>query len=211
MSNDLFATKTCTSCFQAKLYSAFSIDRSKRNGRRSKCLDCENSIYDPIARKRKKLDEPERFKKTSARHYKKHKVKYDLAAKHSLTTAKGRATQLTTSARSRSKEYDYSFDLTREFVQRKIEAGKCEKSGLNLDLMPHPTQLRNGFAPSLDRIDNSFGYTQDNVQIVCNMYNSGKGEHDELDFIAMCVAVAERYADNPAVIARLGELRNAGL
>lgn len=44
---------------------------------------------------------------------------------------------------------------------------------------------------------------------VNSMYNMGKADHAELDFIAMCVAVAERHADDPSVQQRLRELRNA--
>lgn len=50
---------------------------------------------------------------------------------------------------------------------------------------------------------------KDNVQLVNTMFNVGKSDHDEIDFIAMCVAVAERHAHDPQVIKRLKELRNA--
>ena len=59
----------------------------------------------------------------------------------------------------------------------------------------------------LDRIDSNSDYTRANVQMVCNLYNFGKGKHSEIDFIAMCCAVAERYKDNPAVVQRLAEVR----
>lgn len=62
------------------------------------------------------------------------------------------------------------------------------------------------FGPSLDRIDNTRGYEPDNIQLVCNMFNIGKGEHRETDFIAMCMLVAKKNANHHAAIVRLAEL-----
>lgn len=122
----------------------------------------------------------------------------------------GRAASLYTSARLRSKKLDRPFEITSNFIKEKIEKGICEKSGLKFDLSYVETR-RNPFAPSVDRIDSNGGYTVENTQIVCSMYNAGKNEHDELDFIAMCLAVAENNRNNIAAHERLKELRNARL
>ena len=50
---------------------------------------------------------------------------------------------------------------------------------------------RNLHGPSIDRIDNNKGYTTDNCQIVCNMYNTGKGQHTDLEFLDFCKKVVE--------------------
>lgn len=45
--------------------------------------------------------------------------------------------------------------------------------------------------PSLDRIDNSKGYTPDNIRIVAWIINHSRGELTTEEFIDMCKAVAE--------------------
>lgn len=84
--------------------------------------------------------------------------------------------------------------------------GRCFKSGIPFDMKPHKSARVNPFAPSLDRKDNLRGYEPDNVQMVCNLFNMGKSDCSEIDFLVMCVKVAERYKDDPAVLKRLKEL-----
>ena len=113
----------------------------------------------------------------------------------------GRAKSLCQCARARgavSKEIENR-------VLQGLKGGVCELSCIPFDLTLG--EGRKPFAPSVDRRNNEQGYTAENVQIVCNMYNMGKSNHNELDFIAMCVAVAERHANDPRVIERLKELR----
>lgn len=109
--------------------------------------------------------------------------------------------------RSRAKRKGLKFDITPENIGERIANGKCEVSGVPFDIFS--TVGRNAFAPSLDRINSDGGYTTDNVQVVCKMFNFGKNEFPQVDFIAMCCAVAELYRDDPAVIQRLKEVRNA--
>jgi hypothetical protein len=40
----------------------------------------------------------------------------------------------------------------------------------------------NAYAPSIDRIDSSRGYTPDNIQLVCLWANCGKGAGSDEDF-----------------------------
>lgn len=95
-------------------------------------------------------------------------------------------------ARSRAKKENYDFDLTIDFIYNAINDGFCQATGIPFDLKPTKDTFRNPFAPSLDRRDNSKGYTKDNVQVVCIIYNVGKSEYDELVFEQMCIAVAEK-------------------
>lgn len=121
----------------------------------------------------------------------------------------GRAKKLCGTAKMRAYRSGREFSITVEHVHCVIAMGVCQKSGLPFDLTNRSHGAINPFAPSIDRIDNAKGYTSDNIQIVCSMFNMGKHEHREVDFIAMCVAVAERFANDPAVCARLKELRGA--
>ena len=47
------------------------------------------------------------------------------------------------------------------------------------------------FAPSIDRIDSSKGYTPDNIQIVCCAYNMGKKNMSDDDFENFILKAAE--------------------
>lgn len=112
-------------------------------------------------------------------------------------------------ARTRATKKGLGLDITWEYIYVSMLGGNCAVSGLPFGYVTKGRSKLNPFAPSVDRIDNSRGYTIDNVQIVQSAYNRGKNDGEEIDFIAMCCAVAERHASDPKVIQRLKELRNA--
>jgi hypothetical protein len=62
---------------------------------------------------------------------------------------------------------------------------KCNLTGWNIDI-----SSKNCTA-SLDRIDNSKGYTPNNIQWVHSMVNMCKNKYDQKDFIKMCKNIAE--------------------
>lgn len=74
-------------------------------------------------------------------------------------------------AKRRSRNNGMEFNLTTDFVVDLFD-GLCSRTGVKLTAV-------GAFAPSLDRIDNNKGYTKDNVQIVCWMYNRAKAEDTE--------------------------------
>lgn len=89
-----------------------------------------------------------------------------------------RSAYIITHARKRAVKKGLPFDLDvpghREAIQRRIDNGVCELTGYPFDLTPceeKGTRKFNG--PSVDRIDNSRGYTYDNVRIVLNIVNFG--------------------------------------
>ena len=123
-------------------------------------------------------------------------------------TIKGRAKLIYTQIFHRGKKNDWPVTITQEDIERRLQNGCCEGSGLPLNLHEVGVHWENPYGPSIDRIRSDEGYTDENAQIVCNMYNRGKNKHDELDFIVMCCAVAERNRDRPDVIRRLAEVRH---
>lgn|ERR1700749_391547 len=105
------------------------------------------------------------------------------AAYNRMTTAAyrqtpaGRAGLLVFFAAKRARATGRDFDLTREEIAARIAAGRCEATGLPLDLKPGPDKHHaNPWAPSLDRKDSAGGYTTENVQVVCAAYNYAKSE-----------------------------------
>ena len=81
------------------------------------------------------------------------------------------------------------------------QGGRCALSGLRFDLrIVGNGKARRPFAPSLDRIDSTGGYTRDNVRLVCQAVNfalNAYGE-DTLREIAVATAAFEPAAVAPA-------------
>lgn len=95
-------------------------------------------------------------------------------------TARGKALDLLHHMQSYSRKHGFSEP---EFTWGEIEQivqGSCAKSGMSFRLdYKSTTGRRNPWAPSPDRIDPNEGYTKENVQWVCWMYNLMKGDFSE--------------------------------
>lgn len=77
--------------------------------------------------------------------------------------------------RARNKGLEFSLEGHADALQKRIDAGNCELSGVPFDLSPG----RKATSPSLDRIDPSRGYTPENVRIVCHALNAALGDWGE--------------------------------
>lgn len=80
---------------------------------------------------------------------------------------------LAAAARVRARKRGIPFDLDFNEIQRRIDAGKCEVSGLPFDLS---ARERAWNVPSLDQINPGAGYTKDNVRVVIFGLNLLMGE-----------------------------------
>jgi len=87
-------------------------------------------------------------------------------------------------AKTRAKISSREYNITPEYVLKLVEKqnGKCKVTNIEFDLTTNNEYYRNPLGPSLDRINNKFGYIEGNVQIVCNFYNAMKSEWNEQDF-----------------------------
>jgi hypothetical protein len=105
---------------------------------------------------------------------------------------KSYVTQLFNNAKTRSKQRNWEFDLTREWVEERLNKGLCAVSNLPFVFnRPTGTKTKNPFAPSIDRKDNSRGYTRENCQIVMSWYNMAKADHTEEEILRLMIAVVE--------------------
>ena len=68
---------------------------------------------------------------------------------------------------ARTKTHGYECTLTEEWVQEKLDAGVCERTGLTLVQAFDKGPL----TPSIDKIEPGGGYTNGNCQMVCFAYN----------------------------------------
>lgn len=80
---------------------------------------------------------------------------------------------------------ELEFTLTEEDVDRLLHSGVCTKTGIAFE-------AAGDFAVSIDRVDNSRGYTTDNVQAVCWIYNRAKGANTDMAVLRMAEALVER-------------------
>jgi len=92
-------------------------------------------------------------------------------------------------ARKRNILFAITIDYAWEVFEK--QSGKCALSGLDLQFKTS-NRASDGNA-SLDRIDSSKGYEQDNVQWVHKDFNRLKSDFDETTFIKMCHAVAKLH------------------
>lgn len=70
-------------------------------------------------------------------------------------------------AKHRAKKKGMAFDLTEEWVLEQLERQGCKCALTGIPFLADEEGYRvRALAPSLDRIDNAFGYTTDNVRIV---------------------------------------------
>lgn len=88
-------------------------------------------------------------------------------------------------AKDRASKQGREFTITREYVERLVAPMVCQATGLGLEW---DDELRAPLRPSLDRIDSSLGYTEDNTRVVCWLFNQMKGQFSDEDFEAVARA-----------------------
>jgi hypothetical protein len=92
-------------------------------------------------------------------------------------------------AQRRANKHNREYTITPDFIigRAKKLGFKCEKTGIPFvfdETKKHP------FSVSIDRIDSSGGYTPDNCQLVCFMYNQCKNEWHDDHVHDFCIAYA---------------------
>jgi hypothetical protein len=98
--------------------------------------------------------------------------------------------------KTNAKRRNHQIDMTLEDVENLYEKqnGKCSLSGIpvvfNTTITNGGGKVINGNA-SIDRRDNSKGYTKDNIQIVDKDVNMAKQRLSQQDFIDMCCRIAD--------------------
>lgn len=93
-------------------------------------------------------------------------------------------------AKAKGHEHDLTLDFLRDLW--KEQEGLCKYSGRSLG------NIGDGFdSPSIDRIDNSKGYIQGNVQWLCWGINEMKKNYDEQFFFDLCSSIIERATTIP--------------
>lgn len=111
-------------------------------------------------------------------------------------TAWGRAGSISEGMVQRSKNRWEKPEFTRQEVFEVIKEGRCAKTGIPFTFGAI-TGLRNPWTPVPDRIDSAKGYSKDNVQWVCNIYNAAKQSwtDEEVEMMATALVVKGGISD----------------
>lgn len=109
-------------------------------------------------------------------------------------TPKGRAGLMLKNTKSDAKKRNIEYALTTAWLEKKLQTGLCEKTGLPFvlndkeDATLTQKTRKHPFSPSLDRHDSNKGYTTENTAVVCLMYNYAKNVFEEQAVEQFCRA-----------------------
>ena len=84
--------------------------------------------------------------------------------------------------------------LTRDWLEQKArETPCCELCGDELRWEPCGQRGMFPNTPTLDRVSNERVLTKDNIMILCNSCNAGKGVQSLDEYVAKCKRISERF------------------
>lgn len=113
---------------------------------------------------------------------------YSICLENSCKSHRKRNWEKYLAQKANSRKKLNSTKLTGEHIKKLYvqQNGCCILSGVNFDIDSKWNR------PSLDRIDNSKGYTEDNIQLVTWIINYTRGELSINEYIDVCKKVVER-------------------
>lgn len=102
----------------------------------------------------------------------------------------GRAVHMLNNLRARAKRNDIECNISIEWIEDKLNNGACEVTGIPFVLKCNQGKghRTNSFSPSIDRINQTGPYTEDNCEMTCWIYNRAKGAFPLADLIIMMEA-----------------------
>jgi len=202
------ATKICQVCnnekdiqdFKGKTGKFCSVCRKIRNKISKSKYETENRDEIRDRKKNWRNQNPDKVKESKLKSWPKYykQNKEDIARRRAKAYYSNnyeiRIKQMLQSAEKRARKINVIFDLDFNYLITLYQSqhGKCAVTGLNFVLEKQGNYSRRPFAPSLDRINNSEGYTKDNVRLVCTIVNLSLSEFGDKVFDQMC----ESYMNN---------------
>ena len=103
-----------------------------------------------------------------------------------VNSTHGRAVSLWHNSRNR----DSTHSITLEWIKEQLDKGVCAVTGIPFVFSYHKT--RSPWAPSLDKIDPSQGYTEENTRVVVWMYNAAKNIFTDSDVMLLASALVNK-------------------
>lgn len=186
--------KICSVCNETKDKSEFYIVGKTKKGVDRFNPKCKTCVLEYNRRKYNENESYRKKRKESAKALMEDPIKKAMAIERSINFYKsvsGRAKTLYKGAKRRASVYD-EFDVSVEWIEKKLERGYCELTRLPFDFLPHPKYAKNPYSPSIDRIDSTKGYTKENVRIVLWQVNLMRGEMTDEEVELICKKFIER-------------------
>ncbi len=163
--------KICNVCKKKLPLSAFHKRSQNKGGVRYSCIDCVKKESKKTCPDCKIMHYGENRKTTRC------KKCYPLYKK---------SIQLYGSIKVRSKKNNLEFDLTKDWLLNRI-LNPCPMTGITYVLSKGlGSNVRLPYAPSIDRIDPSRGYTKENCRMVCWWYNITKYTYTDEEVLELC-------------------------
>ncbi len=162
--------RVCSGCKIEKPLSEFYRSETSLGGYRTRCKECCRS--DEAARKAKV-------------------PKAKRAADHEKWRRQSRGAALVRLAAFRAKQKGLPCTLIPAAVQAVIDGGECQMTGIPFNL----DGGRTWDSPSLDRIDNSKGYTPENTRVVLYAVNVMANTWGENKIVEVASAIMDRRRD----------------
>lgn len=156
--------KKCSKCRNLKNLSEFNKTKTNKDGLSYLCKPCNLE--------------------TSRAYRKRNSKKYYANQREKRETESVFISQHLYNLKTRACKKGLEVTVTSEFLTELLQKSdyRCSVTGLEMNLETHPRKKANPFKASLDRINSTKGYTQDNVQWVCWAVNQMKPDKTEEEF-----------------------------
>ena len=193
--------KRCSKCRTTKQSSEFYQSKNTYSGLQSWCKQCQKErnrkikyVYygcDYCGKNFRRMTYSPRAEAARSRRCHDCYIKQQLAANNghawNYTGSTHFAGRLLAAWKSSAKRRKHEWQLTKEQLDEKFNAQKgiCALSGLEMQ-----PDRSSPYRPSIDRIDSSKGYIEDNFQFVCSRINIMKNAISEPEFIRLCKLIA---------------------
>ena len=174
--------KLCSRCNTTKPLLEFGRKKTSKDGLQLWCSDCTKLYYNKWRKSNKELSSTNEAK----------------SFKRFYGSVHGRAVHMHNNMRARAKRNGVDCSITIPWIESKLEHGKCEITQLPFVFKEGTGKGHrdNSFSPSIERIDPTGPYSEDNCQITCWIYNRAKGAFPLADLITMVNALANQRASD---------------
>ncbi len=181
--------KFCARCSTSKPLDHFAPDRRRRDGRVSYCRACRADIS-----KAYRAANPDKIRANFQQWKDRNpdRIRARSAERHLTKRAQSLIAHARTRARRKSLPFDLDDLAATQDIERRVNLGRCELTGLPFDFTPGRTFA----SPSLDRRNPVLGYTWANVRVVCHGINVAMGDWGE-DVMSLVIIryLRQRFGD----------------